>query len=116
MIPYLLCFYFTGTVLPPKPSPDTSSRAQPIIRRGMIAWAGGGGGSDAFIALAHHPEWGHGHTVWGEVLAEDMAVVDRWMLRAIKTENWWVGGRCLVYILPKVKSVTFTLFMTLVDM
>jgi hypothetical protein len=33
----------------------------------MVAWAGGKGGPDAFIALAHHPEWGHGHTVWGEV-------------------------------------------------
>ena len=43
----------------------------------MIAWAGGGGGPDAFIALANHPEWGHGHTVWGEVRdAQGMAGKD----------------------------------------
>jgi len=74
--------------LPPKPAADQGGKARPIIRRGMLAWAGGGGGSDAFIALAEHPEWGHGHTVWGEVLAEDMAVIDALMRRPIKTQDW----------------------------
>jgi len=39
----------------------------------MVAWAGGGGGPHFFLALTDHPEWGHGHTVFGGVLAEDMA-------------------------------------------
>jgi hypothetical protein len=40
---------------------------QPIIERGMMAWAGGKGGHHFFIALAQHPEWEHGHTIWGKV-------------------------------------------------
>ncbi|KAG8460581.1 hypothetical protein KFE25_011356 [Diacronema lutheri] len=74
--------------LPAKPPAEPSQRARPLIRRGMLAWAGGGGGPDGFIALAEHPEWGHGHTVWGEVVAEDMIVVDTLMARPIRTEDW----------------------------
>lgn len=48
---------------------------RPVIERGMVAWAGPQG-VHFFIALAHHPEWGHEHTVWGQVLEEDMALVD----------------------------------------
>ena len=33
---------------------------------------------DFFVALASHPEWGHAHTVWGDVVSEeDMAVLER---------------------------------------
>jgi hypothetical protein len=46
-----------------------------ILRRGMVAWAGGNS-IHFFIALADHPEWGDVHTVWGEVLEEDMPLVD----------------------------------------
>lgn len=74
--------------LPEKPEADMGAAARPVIRRGVLAWAGGGGGPDPFIALADHPEWGHGHTVWGEVLAEDMAVVDTLMTRPIRVESW----------------------------
>lgn len=74
--------------LPPKPPAEHGQRARPLIRRGMLAWAGGGGGADAFIALADHPEWGRSHTVWGEVLPEDMGVVDRLMERPLRTEDW----------------------------
>jgi cyclophilin family peptidyl-prolyl cis-trans isomerase len=77
-----------GAALPPKPPAETSQRARPMIRRGMLAWAGGGGGPDGFIALAQHPEWGHGHTVFGEVVAEDMDIVDRLMERPIRSEDW----------------------------
>ncbi|KAJ1633952.1 hypothetical protein T492DRAFT_837221 [Pavlovales sp. CCMP2436] len=77
-----------GVALPAKPPAESGQRARPLIRRGMLAWAGGGGGGDAFIALAEHPEWGHGHTVWGEVVAEDMAIVDRLMQRPLRSEDW----------------------------
>lgn len=78
-----------GAPLPGAPPAETGKRARPLIRRGMIAWAGGGGGPDGFIALADHPEWGHGHTVWGEVVSTDMSVVDRIMQeRPIRVENW----------------------------
>lgn len=46
-----------------------------VLKRGMVAWAGGNS-IHFFIALADHPEWGDFHTVWGEVLMEDMALVD----------------------------------------
>jgi hypothetical protein len=38
--------------LPAKPEADLGAAARPVIRRGMLAWAGGGGGPDAFVALA----------------------------------------------------------------
>lgn len=74
--------------LPAKPPAELSQKARPLIRRGMLAWAGGGGGPDGFIALAEHPEWGHGHTVWGEVVADDMPIVDQLMQRPIRSEDW----------------------------
>ena len=46
-----------------------------ILKRGMVAWAGGNS-IHFFIALADHPEWGDFHTAWGEVLQEDMPLVD----------------------------------------
>lgn len=77
-----------GMKLPARPDADEGKLAHPIIRRGMIAWAGGKGGSDFFIALATHPEWGHGHVVWAEVVAEDMDVVDKVMQLPKKNESW----------------------------
>ncbi len=47
-----------------------------ILKRGMVAWAGGNS-IHFFIALADHPEWGDVHTAWGEVLEEDMLLVDK---------------------------------------
>ena len=35
---------------------DAGEGARPVVRRGMLAWAGGGGGPDFFCALADHPE------------------------------------------------------------
>ncbi|KAK3235611.1 hypothetical protein CYMTET_54200 [Cymbomonas tetramitiformis] len=67
---------------------DAGSEARPVIRRGMLAWAGGGGGPDFFIALAEHPEWGHGHTVFGNVVTQDMEIVDEIMRQPLKVENW----------------------------
>lgn len=46
-------------------------RNYPVMRRGMVAWAGGALGPDFFIALGDHPEWGNGHVVWGEVAEDD---------------------------------------------
>lgn len=40
-----------------------NKRRYPVMRRGMVAWAGGGLGPDFFIALGDHPEWGTGHVV-----------------------------------------------------
>ena len=55
----------------PPPEPH-----RPIIERGMVAWAGGKGGVHFFVALANHPEWEHGHTVWATVLPDDMPYLD----------------------------------------
>lgn len=70
------------------PAADVGPGCKPVIRRGMVAWAGGRGGPDFFIALAQHPEWGNGHTVWAEVLPQDMAVVDAIMRRPLRVANW----------------------------
>ena len=77
----------SGTRVRPS-SADSGQGAKPVIRRGMVAWAGGGGGPDFFIALAQHPEWGNGHTVWAEVLPPDMAVIDAIMRRPLRVSNW----------------------------
>ena len=67
---------------------DHTAPARPVIQRGMLAWAAGQGGPDFFIALAQHPEWGNGHTVFAEVLPEDMAIVDAIMRRPLRVANW----------------------------
>mmetsp|Transcript_64757 Transcript_64757/g.204469 ORF Transcript_64757/g.204469 Transcript_64757/m.204469 type:complete len:155 (+) Transcript_64757:636-1100(+) len=56
---------------------NTVTEGHPPVRRGSVAWAGGAAGPDFFIATADHPEWGTGHTVWGEVADEEsMALVE----------------------------------------
>ena len=65
----------TGSAIKPG-SPDSGAGARPVIARGMCAWAAGGGGPEFFIALAEHPEWGNGHTVFAEVLPSDMALIE----------------------------------------
>jgi cyclophilin family peptidyl-prolyl cis-trans isomerase len=55
-----------------------------VIQRGMVAWAGGKGGPHFFIALANHPEWQHGHTVWAKVVDEDMPKVELLLHRPLK--------------------------------
>lgn len=59
------------------PAESTAREDAPVIQRGMVAWAGGGSGPDFFVALAEHPEWGRGHTVWGDVVEADMVVLER---------------------------------------
>ena len=67
---------------------DHAAPARPVIQRGMLAWAAGQGGPDFFIALAQHPEWGNGHTVFAQALPEDMAIVDAIMRRPLRVANW----------------------------
>lgn len=55
------------------------------MRRGMVAWAGGASGPAFFVALADHPEWGRGHTVFADVVGEDMPVVERIVAQPAKT-------------------------------
>ena len=57
--------------------PNAPREDDPVVRRGMVAWAGGASGPAFFIALADHPEWGRGHTVFADVVGEDMAVVEK---------------------------------------
>ena len=51
----------------------------------MVAWAGGASGPAFFIALADHPEWGRGHTVFADVVMEDLAVAERIIKLPAKT-------------------------------
>ena len=65
------------------PAPPPAESHNPIIERGMVAWAGGKGGPHFFIALAQHPEWEHGHTVFAKVFDDDMAKVDALLSRPL---------------------------------
>lgn len=47
----------------------------PIIERGSVAWIGSG--PEFFISLANHEEWKKTYTVFGYVLPEDMAIVEK---------------------------------------
>eukprot|EP00897_Mesotaenium_endlicherianum_P005841 jgi/Mesen1/5285/ME000263S04386 len=61
--------------------------ASPPVRRGMACLIGGG--PDFFISLAHHPEWGNAHTVFGEVVGDDdMEVVERIVALPTRSETW----------------------------
>ena len=69
---------------------EAGDAARPVVRRGSVAWAGGKGGPEFFVALARHPEWGHTHTVWADVLEEDMWLLDAVVHRPRRVGNW--GG------------------------
>ena len=67
------------------PSPKAPREDNPVVRRGMVAWAGGACGPAFFVALADHPEWGRGHTVFADVVSEDMIIVERIVKEPTKT-------------------------------
>ena len=52
----------------------------PVMTRGMVGWAGGGGGPDFFVDTFAEPAvfWRNWHTVWGTVEDEEsLAVIGR---------------------------------------
>jgi len=71
-------------VLGPCPNPDYKPKSKcpahdpncgchgPIMTKGMVGWAGGGGGPDFFINTFAKPVdwWENQHTVWGEIRDE----------------------------------------------
>lgn len=65
--------------------PRVPREDNPVVRRGMAAWAGGGSGPAFFIALADHPEWGRGHTVFADAVTEDIAALERILALPTKT-------------------------------
>jgi hypothetical protein len=67
------------------PPPKAPREDNPVVRRGMAAWAGGACGPAFFIALADHPEWGRGHTVFADVVEGDMDVVERIVAQPART-------------------------------
>lgn len=67
--------------------PKLAREFAPIVERGMVCLIGEG--PAFFIAVGPHPEWGNGHTVWGQV--EDMSTVDFIVdTLPVKHEEW--GG------------------------
>ena len=81
---------------------DLPRESAPKVRRGHACLIGGG--PDFFIAVGHHPEWGNGHTVWGEVDLDEMATVDAITRREVRKETW---GETHVTVL--VDPLRFTL-------
>ena len=65
---------------------DLPREGSPMVERGSVALIGSG--PDFFIAVKHHHEWGTAHTVWGEVLEEDMGPVDAITKLPVKEEVW----------------------------
>ena len=60
-----------------EPSPTAVERAPVGVLRGSVAWSvAGGDGPHFFVALSDMPQLGVSMTVWGEVVAEDMARLD----------------------------------------
>ena len=81
---------------------DLPKESAPKVRRGHACLIGGG--PDFFIAVGDHPEWGNGHTVWGEVDLDEMAAVDAITRREVRKETW---GETHVTVL--VDPLRFTL-------
>lgn len=65
---------------------DLPREGAPKVRRGHACLIGGG--PDFFIAVGPHPEWGNGHTVWGEVDLHEMGAVDAITALDVKKETW----------------------------
>lgn len=51
----------------------------PIMTKGMVGWAGGGGGPDFFLNTFDKPVdwWEHQHTVWGQLDEQSIRNVER---------------------------------------
>ena len=81
---------------------DMPREAAPIVQRGDVCLIGGG--PDFFIALAAHPEWGTGHTVWGHVPESNMRVVDAISMLPVIHKKWGATD-----VTPLVQPVPFTL-------
>ena len=81
---------------------DLPRESAPKVRRGHACLIGGG--PDFFIAVGDHPEWGNGHTVWGEVDLDEMAAVDAITRMKVRKETW---GETHVTVL--VDPLRFTL-------
>ena len=81
---------------------DLPRESAPKVRRGHACLIGGG--PDFFIAVGGHPEWGNGHTVWGEVDLDEMEAVDAITRLRVRKETW---GETHVTVL--VDPLRFTL-------
>ncbi|KAF7826553.1 Peptidyl-prolyl cis-trans isomerase-like 3 [Senna tora] len=58
----------------------------PTIRKGSVAWVGSG--PEFFISLANHNEWKKDYTVFGSVLSEDMAILEKISQLPTSPEVW----------------------------
>ncbi|XP_028790158.1 uncharacterized protein LOC114746138 [Neltuma alba] len=58
----------------------------PPIKRGSVAWVDSG--PEFFISLANHNEWKKQYTVFGSVLSEDMAILEKISQLPTKPEVW----------------------------
>jgi hypothetical protein len=47
------------------------------MKKGMVCWAGGGGGPDWFVNVIEQGGFGDDHLCWGQVDAAGLAVFDR---------------------------------------
>ncbi|GKV12707.1 hypothetical protein SLEP1_g23825 [Rubroshorea leprosula] len=65
---------------------DIPLEACPTVRRGSVAWVGSGPGF--IISLANHNEWKKAYTVFGYVLPEDMAMVEKIAQLPTEPEVW----------------------------
>ncbi|KAI9112713.1 hypothetical protein K1719_016216 [Acacia pycnantha] len=65
---------------------DIPKESCPSIRRGSVAWVDSG--PEFFISLANHNEWKKQYTVFGYVLSEDMAVLEKISQLPTKPEVW----------------------------
>lgn len=86
--------------LPFKP---LKKEAAPRVRKGHVCLVGDG--PDFFISLADHSDWGHAHTVFGEVLAEDLQSVVPKLISLPTQEEVWNG----VKVLALKEPVSFSL-------
>lgn len=66
--------------------PDNLMESHQRVQRGMVGWVEGG--PHFFISLANHDEWQARHAIFGQVLAEDMAVVEELAALPTRPATW----------------------------
>lgn len=76
--------------------------ACPMLRRGSVAWIGSG--PSFFISLANHDDWKGAFTVFGAVLPQDMAIVEKIARLPTKSDVW---GNTTVSVLLKPVQLRF---------
>jgi hypothetical protein len=77
------------------------------MQRGLVCWAGGGGGPDWFVNMIDQSGFGDSHLCWGLVDAAGMGVFERILKLPVKPKGGAGAGEMTLLLQDVRFNVTF---------